>query len=29
MLENENHMMEGIQLPFHPFIVMEDWPGNP
>jgi len=29
ILENENYVMEGIQLAFHPFIVMEDWPGNP
>ena len=29
ILENDNYVMEGIQLAFHPFIVMEDWPGNP
>lgn len=29
ILENETFVMEGIQLAFHPFIVMEDWPGNP
>jgi hypothetical protein len=29
ILENENFIGEGIQLAFHPFIVMEDWPGNP
>ena len=29
MLENEDHLLEGIQLAFHPMIVMEDWPGNP
>lgn len=28
MLENESHIEEGIQLAFHPFIVMEDWPGG-
>lgn len=29
ILENENHVREGISLAFHPFIEMEDWPGNP
>jgi hypothetical protein len=29
ILENEENVMEGIRLAFHPFIVMEDWPGNP
>lgn len=29
VLENKEHVMEGIQLAFHPFIVMENWPGNP
>jgi hypothetical protein len=29
MLENEDHIKEGIALGFHPFIEMEDWPGNP
>ena len=29
MLENENNLMEGIRLAFHPFIEMQDWPGNP
>ncbi len=29
ILENKEHVMEGIQLAFHPFIVMKDWPGNP
>jgi hypothetical protein len=29
ILENESHVKEGIALAFHPFIVMEDWPGNP
>ena len=29
ILENEDNVMEGIRLAFHPFIVMEDWPGNP
>ncbi len=28
ILENESFVNEGIQLAFHPFIVMEDWPGN-
>ena len=28
MLENEAQINEGIQLAFHPFIVMEDWPGQ-
>jgi hypothetical protein len=29
ILENEANVMEGIRLALHPFIVMEDWPGNP
>tara|TARA_R110000823_G_scaffold291009_9_gene409381 strand:- start:7335 stop:8108 length:774 start_codon:yes stop_codon:yes gene_type:complete len=29
ILENEDYIMEGIQLALHPFIVYEDWPGNP
>mgnify|MGYP001048628841 CR=1 FL=1 len=29
MLENEDHLLEGIQLALHPFIVMDRWPGNP
>jgi hypothetical protein len=29
ILENQDFVMEGIQLAFHPFIVMKDWPGNP
>ena len=29
ILENREHVMEGIRLAFHPFIVMKDWPGNP
>jgi hypothetical protein len=29
ILENDENVMEGIRLAFHPFIVMEDWPGNP
>ncbi len=29
ILENENFVKEGINLAFHPFIEMEDWPGNP
>jgi len=28
VLENENHIDEGIQLALHPFIVMDNWPGN-
>lgn len=29
ILENENQVMEGIQLAFHPLIEMKNWPGNP
>jgi hypothetical protein len=29
ILENDNYVMEGIELAFHPFIVMENWPGKP
>ena len=29
MLENEDHLREGIELALHPFIEMEAWPGNP
>jgi hypothetical protein len=29
MLENEDHIREGIELALHPFIEMEAWPGNP
>ena len=29
ILENDNHVMEGIQLALHPFIEYADWPGNP
>lgn len=29
MLENEDNIKEGIQLAFHPFIEMKNWPGNP
>ncbi len=29
ILENETFVSEGIQLAFHPFIVMKGWPGNP
>ncbi len=29
ILENKDQVSEGIQLAFHPFIVMEKWPGNP
>jgi hypothetical protein len=29
LLENDNFINEGIALAFHPFIIMEDWPGNP
>lgn len=28
MLENESHLREGIELAFHPFIEMEDYPGQ-
>ena len=28
MLENEDFIMEGVQLAFHPLIEMERWPGN-
>ncbi|RCL44963.1 MAG: hypothetical protein DBW90_05335 [Halieaceae bacterium] len=29
VLENENHIDEGIALAFHPIITMKNWPGNP
>ncbi|MDX1733800.1 MAG: hypothetical protein R3228_05505, partial [Halioglobus sp.] len=29
ILENDNHVREGIQLALHPFIEYADWPGNP
>ena len=29
ILENEDYILEGIKLAFHPFIAWEDWPGNP
>jgi hypothetical protein len=29
MLENEDFIMEGVELAFHPIIVMKNWPGNP
>ncbi|MFT4518124.1 MAG: hypothetical protein ACI9JM_000501 [Halioglobus sp.] len=29
ILENENHIKEGVALAFHPFVPNEDWPGNP
>ncbi|MFT6955362.1 MAG: hypothetical protein ACJAYC_000355 [Halieaceae bacterium] len=29
ILENENNVSQGIELAFHPFIEMEQWPGNP
>jgi hypothetical protein len=29
ILENQDNVMEGISLAFHPFIEMKDWPGNP
>lgn len=29
ILENEEHISEGIALALHPFIEMKDWPGNP
>jgi hypothetical protein len=29
ILENSSYLREGIELAFHPFIVMEDYPGKP
>ena len=29
VLENENHIDEGIAIAFHPVIPMRNWPGNP
>jgi hypothetical protein len=29
VLENENHIDEGIAIAFHPVIPMKNWPGNP
>jgi hypothetical protein len=29
ILESDDFVNEGIQLAFHPFIVMKTWPGNP
>ena len=29
VLENENHIDEGIAIAFHPVIAMKKWPGNP
>ena len=29
MLENEDHIKEGVRLALHPLIEMKDWPGNP
>ena len=29
VLENENHINEGIAIAFHPIIAMKKWPGNP
>jgi len=29
ILENENHISEGVKLAFHPLIIMDNWPGNP
>jgi hypothetical protein len=29
ILENEDHVKEGISLAFHPLIEMKNWPGNP
>lgn len=29
LLENESHIREGIELAFHPFIPMDDYPGVP
>jgi hypothetical protein len=28
MLENDSHIEEGIELAFHPFIVMPNYPGQ-
>lgn len=28
ILENETHVMEGIQLALHPFVPFKDWPGK-
>ena len=29
VLENENHIDEGVAIAFHPIITMKKWPGNP
>ena len=29
VLENENHIDEGLAIAFHPIIPMRNWPGNP
>ena len=29
VLENENHILEGIAISLHPVIPMKNWPGNP
>jgi hypothetical protein len=29
ILENKSHLREGVELAFHPFIVMKDYPGQP
>ena len=29
VLDNENHIDEGIAIAFHPIIAMKKWPGNP
>ena len=29
VLENENHIDEGLAIAFHPVIPMKNWPGNP
>lgn len=29
ILDNGLHIYEGMRLAFHPFVEMEDWPGNP
>lgn len=29
ILENDRYVQEGIELAFHPFIEMKDWPGEP
>jgi hypothetical protein len=29
VLENENHIDEGLAIALHPAIPMKNWPGNP